>query len=79
MRTPLSAFFLILLRGYRATGFFLGLRSPCRFYPTCSAYSIEAVKRYGALRGVEMILGRLMRCHPWNPGGIDLPEEAQRG
>ncbi len=43
----------------------------CRFYPTCSAYSMQAIARYGAVRGLLLTLNRLRRCHPWNPGGYD--------
>jgi len=45
----------------------------CRFYPTCSNYFIEAVKKYGALRGTVRGVLRLLRCHPWHPGGYDPP------
>lgn len=45
----------------------------CRFYPSCSQYFIQAVKKYGPIRGVLKGVGRLCRCHPWHPGGIDLP------
>jgi putative membrane protein insertion efficiency factor len=47
------------------------LPSACRFYPTCSEYMSEAVGRHGAIRGVWMGLRRLMRCHPFHPGGFD--------
>jgi len=47
------------------------LPSACRFYPTCSEYMIEAVKRYGAARGVWLGLRRLLRCHPFHVGGFD--------
>jgi putative membrane protein insertion efficiency factor len=47
------------------------LPSACRFYPTCSEYMSEAVRRYGAARGVWMGLKRLGRCHPFHPGGVD--------
>ncbi|MCA8886294.1 MAG: membrane protein insertion efficiency factor YidD [Steroidobacteraceae bacterium] len=43
----------------------------CRFYPSCSAYAIEALDQHGALRGGWLALKRLGRCHPWNPGGVD--------
>lgn len=43
----------------------------CRFYPSCSAYGITAVRRHGALRGGWLAMRRLGRCHPWNPGGVD--------
>jgi putative membrane protein insertion efficiency factor len=43
----------------------------CRFYPTCSHYAYEAIDRYGLLKGGAMAVGRLSRCHPFNPGGYD--------
>lgn len=49
----------------------------CRFYPTCSQYTYEAIEIYGVARGSWMGLRRIMRCNPFNPGGIDpvpLPE-----
>jgi putative membrane protein insertion efficiency factor len=47
------------------------LPSACRFYPTCSEYMLEAVTRYGAVRGVWMGLKRLAKCHPFHAGGFD--------
>lgn len=43
----------------------------CRFYPSCSAYGVEAVRVHGAVRGVWLTVRRIGRCHPWNPGGYD--------
>jgi len=45
----------------------------CRFYPSCSNYFIEAIRKYGALRGSLRGVWRILRCNPWNPGGIDPP------
>ena len=44
----------------------------CRFYPSCSRYAAEAIQTHGPLRGVYLGTRRLLRCHPWNPGGVDL-------
>lgn len=43
----------------------------CRFYPSCSRYAIEAIRRFGVVRGAWLTLKRLGRCHPWHPGGLD--------
>jgi putative membrane protein insertion efficiency factor len=47
------------------------LPSACRFHPTCSEYMLEAVQRYGAMRGIGIGLRRLARCHPFCEGGVD--------
>jgi hypothetical protein len=43
----------------------------CRFYPSCSAYCIEALHRHGCARGLALTLARLSKCHPFHPGGVD--------
>lgn len=51
----------------------------CRFYPSCSSYAITAVEKHGALKGTWMAARRLIRCNPWNPGGVDdVPEPGPR-
>lgn len=44
----------------------------CRFYPTCSAYTLEAIEVHGALKGSLLGAKRIMKCHPFHPGGVDL-------
>ena len=47
----------------------------CRFYPTCSSYALVVINRFGAFRGGLLAVKRILRCHPYNPGGIDpVPE-----
>ena len=43
----------------------------CRFYPSCSAYAVEAIQVHGAGKGSVLAVARIGRCHPWNPGGVD--------
>ena len=66
----MNAFLLALLRLYKL------LISPlfpaaCRFEPTCSQYAAEAIAKHGAIRGVSLAVGRLLRCHPWGSSGFD--------
>jgi len=49
----------------------------CRFYPSCSEYAAQALKKYGLLKGLRLSAGRILRCHPFNPGGYDpLPDSS---
>lgn len=65
-----------LIRGYQ---YLLSpwLGNHCRFYPTCSSYAVTAIERFGVLRGSGLALRRLLRCHPWHPGGIDLVPDTE--
>lgn len=49
----------------------------CKYYPSCSAYALTAVRRHGALRGTGLALWRLLRCNPWSLGGVDDVPEAR--
>ena len=44
----------------------------CRYYPSCSQYAKDAMLKHGAMRGAVLAARRILRCNPWNPGGIDL-------
>lgn len=46
----------------------------CRFYPTCSEYGYQVIKKRGILVGVPLTLWRVLRCNPWGKGGVDLPK-----
>ncbi len=46
-------------------------RSSCIYYPTCSSYAIEALKKYGAIKGMYLATRRILRCHPFHKGGYD--------
>jgi uncharacterized protein len=59
-----------MIRGYQRL-ISPALPRSCRFYPSCSQYTLEAIERYGILRGGWLGARRLVRCHPFNPGGFD--------
>ena len=61
---------MLPIRGYQK---FIspGLPPSCRFSPSCSQYALEAVSKHGALKGMWLGARRLVRCHPFNPGGYD--------
>ena len=70
MSRTLSLLAICLIRCYQWTiGPFLG--PCCRFHPSCSQYTLEAIRRFGLLRGGWLGARRIGRCHPWHPGGFD--------
>jgi len=73
----IRAAIVYLIRGYQnLVSPLLGNR--CRFHPTCSCYAIEAVNHHGTLKGGYLTLRRLIKCHPFHPGGYDpVPEPEQ--
>jgi uncharacterized protein len=81
VRSPRRLPSLVLLAAVRAYQLLVSplLGPRCRFYPSCSAYAFEAVQVHGALRGSWLATRRLLRCHPWNPGGVDLVPRSRPG
>jgi uncharacterized protein len=73
--SPAARALLLAVRVYQA---FLSALMPsaCKFYPSCSHYAAEAVRIHGARRGLWLALGRVSRCHPFTPGGVDLVPDA---
>ncbi|MCF7809403.1 membrane protein insertion efficiency factor YidD [bacterium] len=68
---------ILLINGYQR---FISplFTARCRFYPTCSQYSIEALDRYGLLKGIYLSVRRIIRCGPWTNGGIDpVPDKCE--
>jgi putative membrane protein insertion efficiency factor len=59
-----------ILKGYKKW-ISPGLPKACRFYPTCSQYTIQAIEKHGLIVGIWMGFKRVMRCHPFHPGGYD--------
>lgn len=73
----LKKIFLSIIRFYQVV--ISPLKPPtCRFYPTCSHYGLEAVERFGAVKGGWLAVKRILKCHPFHPGGIDpVPQKKQ--
>jgi putative membrane protein insertion efficiency factor len=71
--TALRAILLFPLRAYSR---FISPALParCKYHPTCSAYAVQAVERFGILRGSVLAVWRILRCNPWSHGGYDPPE-----
>jgi len=62
---------LVLIRFYQKVISPALPANTCRFYPSCSRYGFEAVKKYGAIKGTYLAIYRIIRCNPFNPGGYD--------
>ncbi|MBU5676296.1 membrane protein insertion efficiency factor YidD [Alkaliphilus sp. MSJ-5] len=66
----MSKIFIFFIKLYRK--YISPLKKPsCRFYPTCSCYSLLAYEKYGAFKGTYLTLKRILKCHPFHPGGYD--------
>ncbi|PLX81566.1 MAG: membrane protein insertion efficiency factor YidD [Desulfuromonas sp.] len=66
----MQSFLLTFIKFYRSC--ISPLKRPCcRFYPSCSNYAFSAIEKYGAIKGLYLAVKRIIKCHPWNPGGFD--------
>ena len=70
MQMPFTLLFMLLIRIYQLLISPI-LPSACRYNPTCSRYGMEAVKKYGAIKGGYLAVRRILRCHPWGGSGHD--------
>jgi len=71
-KSTIQKIFLVLI------GFYQKFLSPllgqnCRFYPSCSSYTVQAIEKYGALKGLQKGFYRILKCNPYNKGGVNLP------
>ncbi len=74
----MKGLFLALIRFYQKSISPL-FPARCRFYPTCSAYAFTAIQRFGVCKGGWLALRRILKCHPFHPGGYDpVPEKMER-
>lgn len=69
-RGPLTWLLAALVRGYQLV-VSPWLAPRCRYYPSCSAYGLEALRRHGAMTGLALAVWRVLRCNPWSAGGVD--------
>lgn len=62
---------ILIIRFYQKWVSPIKIKPTCRFYPTCSQYAIDALSKYGIFRGIILAVKRVIKCHPFNPGGYD--------
>lgn len=78
----LRTFLLVLIHFYQNT-LSLTFGPCCRFYPSCSSYAMESIKRFGVRKGIWLSSKRVIKCHPFHPGGfdpvLDLEKNSQEG
>jgi len=67
----MNKIFIFIIKVYRKYISPLKSQPTCRFYPTCSQYSLEALEKYGTIKGSYLSFKRVIRCNPFNPGGYD--------
>ena len=77
MKSISSKIIIQLIKAYRLI-LSPWLGNHCRFYPSCSAYAIEAIQQHGTVRGSWLAIKRLACCHPWHEGGVDPVPEGRR-
>jgi uncharacterized protein len=76
--TLLQHIFITPIRVYRTVLSPLKMQPTCRFHPTCSAYAIEAIRQHGVVKGMYLSIKRILKCHPFHPGGFDpVPEKKE--
>lgn len=70
MKNPIKVLIIMSIKFYQKI---LSPMKPktCRFYPSCSEYAVQAVQKYGVVKGLFKAIARILRCHPFNPGGYD--------
>ncbi|HHW31333.1 MAG TPA: membrane protein insertion efficiency factor YidD [Clostridiaceae bacterium] len=62
---------ILIIRFYQKWVSPIKLNPTCRFYPTCSQYAIDAILKYGSVKGSLLAIKRILKCHPFHPGGYD--------
>ncbi|TCT17608.1 hypothetical protein EDD68_12726 [Melghiribacillus thermohalophilus] len=74
----MKSIFIWIIRFYRR--FISPIKPPsCRFQPTCSQYGLEVIQRFGAIKGGYLTIKRILKCHPFHPGGFDpVPENKEK-